>query len=163
MIKALFLLLLITTGIYAKSYHFSEVRYSDALDKNITLHGIISFGEERLEIEYVENDSKLLYEDEELRMFDAGEEVNLDESEALQISQYFEIILLLYEGDREKIEELFSLKEEGIFTELTPKDEMGEYIKKIRLRDTKDDTLKSLQLYLSNDDNIKINIADEVH
>ena len=162
MIKVIFLLLLISTSIYAKSYHFSEVRYSEALDKGITLNGIISFGEARLEILYDENDKRLLYEDEELSMFDGEEEVDLDESEVVQISQYFEIILLLYEGDKEKIEELFSLKEKSDFTELTPKDEMSEYINKIVLT-YKDKTLKSLQLYLSNDDNIKISIADEVH
>jgi len=81
----------------AKSYHFTETRYSDAVGKSINLQGIISFGDESLEILYKKSDKRLVYEDEELSMYEGEEEIGLDENEAMKIAQYFEIIILLYE------------------------------------------------------------------
>ena len=161
MIKIFLLLTLFITLSFAKSFHFSELRYSDALDKSRELHGIISFGEESLKIEYEADKTTLLYEDEELTMLKDKEEVTLDESEAMKISQYFAIILLLYEGDADKMKELFSISQSEDKTLLLPKEEMQEYIQKIVLV-RKAGQLKSLQLYLTNDDNIKISIEDEV-
>ena len=159
--KIFFLLLFLITSLMAKSYHFSEVRYSDAVAKSIDLYGVISFGDESLEIVYEKSQSRLLYEDEELTMYVGDEEVDLDESESMKIAQYFEIILLLYEGDEERIQANFTTKKDVDKTLLRPKNEMSEYIKKIELVH-KNTSLKSLQLYLSNDDTIKISIEDEV-
>ena len=162
MIKIFLLLSIFISLSFAKSFHFSEVRYSDALDKSRELHGLISFGKESLKIAYEADKTTLLYEDEELTMFKDTEEVTLDESEAMKISQYFAIILLLYEGDTDKVNELFSISKIEDETLLLPKEEMQEYIQKIVLV-RREGELKSLQLYLTNDDNIKISIEDEVH
>jgi len=161
MIKFLFTFLLLVSSVMAKSYHFSEERYSDALAKSINLEGIISFGNASLEIHYEESDNRLVYEDEELTRYESDEEVELDENEALKIAQYFEIIILLYEDDKEKLQEEFTSDKMSDTTTLFPKGEMKEYIKKILLVHQNDD-LKSLKLYLNNDDTIKISIEDEV-
>ena len=161
MIKIFLLLSIFISLSLAKSFHFSEVRYSDALDKSRELHGLISFGKESLKIAYEADKTILLYEDEDLTMFKDTEEVTLDESEAMKISQYFAIILLLYEGDVDKMNELFNISQIEDKTLLLPKEEMQEYIQKIVLM-RKAGELKSLQLYLINDDNIKISIEDEV-
>ncbi|HIM76011.1 MAG TPA: hypothetical protein EYM48_07575 [Campylobacterales bacterium] len=160
--KFFLLILLFTSLLMAKSYHFSEVRYSDAVGKSIKLQGIISFGDESLEILYQKSDKQLVYEDEELSMYEGEEEIDLDENEAMKIAQYFEIIILLYEGDAEKLEENFTSYKKQNKTLLKPKNEMKEYIKEIILVH-ENKTLKSLQLSLSNDDTIQISIEDEVH
>ena len=161
MIKTLLTLLLLVGFVMAKSYHFSEERYSDALAKSIQLQGIISFGDASLEILYKKSDNRLIYEDEELSMYEGEDEIELDADEAMKIAQYFEIIILLYEGDDEKLQENFRSEKEGEKTLLFPKTEMKEYIKKIELTH-KNEYLKSLKLYLVNDDTIKISIEDEI-
>ncbi|SFV68514.1 hypothetical protein MNB_SM-4-1415 [hydrothermal vent metagenome] len=159
--KIFLLILLFTSLLMAKTYHFSEVRYSDALNKSIKLQGLISFESESLEILYEKSDKRLVYEDEELSMYEGEEEIDLNESEAMKIAQYFEIIILLYEGDEEKLKENFTSHKEQNKTLLKPKNEMKEYIKEIILvHESK--ALKSLKLCLSNDDTIKISIEDEV-
>ncbi len=159
--KILFFLLLMVSCVVAKSYRFSETRYSDALEKSMQLRGTISFGDESLEILYDTNSNRLVYEDEELSMYEGEETIELDASESLKIAQYFDIIILLYEGDEEKLSHQFMVQKEDTQTLLFPKNEMKNYIQKIRLTHDKE-SLKSLKLFLSNDDTIKISIEDEV-
>lgn len=162
MIKIIITSLLLVTILFSKSYNFTEIRYSDAIDKSIHLDGIISFDDESLEILYEKSDKRLVYEDEEMSMHMGDEEISLETSEVIKIAQYFEIIILLYEGDNNKLQENFTIKTEGETTLLFPKDEMNNYIGKIKLVHEKEN-LKSLKLYLTNDDTIKISIEDEVH
>ncbi|MDF1883967.1 hypothetical protein JHD49_08460 [Sulfurimonas sp. SAG-AH-194-C21] len=161
MIKFLLSLVMFSSLMMAKSYQFSEVRYSDALSKSINLHGIITFGDESLDVFYEKSKNRLVYEDEELFMYENEEDIDLGESERVKIVQYFEIIILLYEGDKSRLQENFTIKTEGTKTLLLPKDEMSNYISKIKLVHEKEE-LKSLKLYLTNDDTIKISIEDEV-
>ena len=154
--------LVLSLHLYASSYNFSEVRYSDALGKSMTLRGVISFGDASLEIFYDESKKKLHYEDEELSIYEDDEELEVDDGEAMKIAQYFEIIILLYSADKEELNEEFKVEKEGSKTILYPKDEMQDYINKIELLHKNDD-LKSLKLFLTNDDTIKIDIEDEVH
>lgn len=157
--KIVLILLMLVASASATSYNFIETRYSDALAKSMQLEGVISFGE-GLRIEYKNSERTLLYEDGEVQLLDDGEAVALDESEALKLAQYFEIILMLYSGDEQRMSEEFLLTHLGSKTLLVPKGELASYMFKVELQKEKN-SLKKIVMYLSNYDKISISILDE--
>ena len=162
MIKFITSYLFLTTLLVASSYNFSETRYSDALDKSMTIKGEITFKVDGLAIKYTQSDRALNYEDGELEYYQNGELVELDEVEAIKIAEYFEIIILLYSGDEDALNAAFEVTKEGAFSFLIPLGEMKNHISKIKLkRDTQN--LKMIKLFLSNEDKITISIEDEIH
>ena len=161
MIKFLVLFVMLLSSLFARSYNFSETRYSDAFDESVTLNGEISFLPEGLSIKYNNSDRALHYENGDLSYLQNGESVEISEEEAARIVQYFEIIILLYSGDEESLNREFSVTKEKGRLVLTPLNEMKNYINKIELK-KEDKQLKVLKLFLSNSDNITISIEDEI-
>ena len=153
--------MLLFTSMFAKSYHFKELRYSDGLDRSISLSGEISFLSEGLSIKYDESKRSLRYEDERLELFDDGELVAIGEEESLKIIQYFELIIILNAGDEKSLASAFEISKEQMIETLVPKDELKNYIKKIQLQ-RENAELKKIKLYLSNEDTISISIEDEI-
>jgi len=145
---------------YASSYNFLETRYSDALAKSMQLRGVISFID-GLKIAYNNSDRVLVYEDGELELLEDDESVDLDEGEALKIAQYFEIILMLYNGDEKRIDEEFIVTKLDSKSMLIPKGDLKEYMFKIELK-REDKNLKEIKMFLSNYDKITISILDEI-
>lgn len=158
--KIIITLLILVITAYASSYNFLETRYSDALAKSMELNGVITFNE-GLKIAYNNSDRVLVYEDGELELLEDDESIELDEHEALKIAQYFEIILMLYNGDETKIASEFEIIHLDKKSILTPKNELKTYMFKIELTKEKKD-LKKIVMYLSNYDKITISILDEV-
>ena len=161
MIKFLAITLLLLTTLMAKTYNFSEIRYSDALDKSMTLQGEITFKKDGLNIDYKQSKRALKYENGELEYLQDGELVEISEDEAMKIAEYFEIIILLYSGDKDALNAAFEVREEGSLSFLVPRGEIKEHITKIKLKRSSD-KLQMIQLFLSNLDNITISIEDEV-
>jgi len=159
--KIFLILMLLFTSMFAKSYHFKELRYSDGLDRSISLSGEISFLSEGLSIKYDESKRSLRYEDERLELFDDGELVAIGEEESLKIIQYFELIIILNAGDEKSLASAFEISKEQMIETLVPKDELKNYIKKIQLQ-RENAELKKIKLYLSNEDTISISIEDEI-
>ena len=159
--KIFLILMLLFTSMFAKSYHFKELRYSDGLDRSISLSGEISFLSEGLSIKYDESKRSLRYEDERLELFDDGELVAIGEEESLKIIQYFELIMILNAGDEKSLASAFEISKEQMIETLVPKDELKNYIKKIQLQ-RENAELKKIKLYLSNEDTISISIEDEI-
>jgi len=162
MIKFMIISLLLFTALFASSYNFHEIRYSDALDKSMTLEGEITFKKDGLAIKYKESNRALNYEDSELEYFEDGELLEIDEEEAMKIAEYFEIIILLYSGDEDALNAAFEVTKEGSLSFLIPLGEMRHHISKIKLK-RGDERLRMIQLFLSNSDNITISIEDEIH
>jgi len=158
--KIIFTLLIFLTTTYASSYNFLETRYSDALAKSIQLKGVITF-DDGLKIEYANSNRALIYEDGELDLLEDDESVDLDEGEALKIAQYFEIILMLYNGDEKRIQEEFIVTKLDSKSMLIPKGELKEYMFKIELK-REHKKLKEIKMFLSNYDIITISILDEI-
>ena len=161
MIKLFILFVIMLSSAMATSYNFSETRYSDAFDESVTLSGEISFLQEGLSIKYDNSDKALHYENGDLSYLQNGESIEISEEEATRIIQYFEIIILLYSGDKESLNREFSVTKEKNRVFLTPLNEMKNYISKIELK-KEDKQLKMLKLFLSNSDNITISIEDEI-
>lgn len=158
--KIVLVIFMMFSSVFANSYNFTETRYSDALERSKLLTGVISFGE-GVQVEYKNSTQSLVYEDEELELLEDGESVELDESEALKIAQYFEIILMLYRGDEEKIQEEFIQTQLEKRTLLVPKTELSNYMFKIELK-REEKQLKEIVMFLSNYDKITISIDDEI-
>ena len=147
--------------LFAESYHFVETRYSDALGRSMELRGVISLSKESLAIRYDESDKLINYEDEELSITEDGEELELGDEEQMKLSQYFELVLLLFNGDEKTLSKEFGITTTQEGQTLVPRTELSEYIRKIELK-KEGKKLKTLKMFLSNDDKIKISIDDEV-
>ena len=158
--KIIFTTLFLVTAVFGSSYNFVETRYSDALAKSMELRGVITFND-GLTIEYENSDKALVYEDGELELLEDGEAIELDENEALKIAQYFEIIIMLYNGDESKMASEFEILKLDKKNVLTPKNELKKYMFKIELAKDKRE-LKEIVMHLSNYDKITISILDEI-
>jgi len=160
--KKLLLLLLLLSTLSATEYRFHEARYSDALGKTMQLSGAITFEFDKLIIKYDNSQRAIVYEDEEVKIYQGEQELDLDENEALKIAQYFEIIRMLYDDNTEKIKREFVVLDSSAKTVLKPIAELKNAMEKIELH-RKNKHLKDLKLYLNNSDTIKISIENEIH
>ncbi len=145
----------------AASFNFTEIRYSDALDRSMELKGEISFLENGLTIKYKENKKSLQLLDGKILYSEDGVNITLDQSKKQKIIQYFETIFLLHSGNEKLLQEMFEVQTNANFTLLTPKGTMRHFVTKIELVKN-EDRLKEIKLFLKNSDKITIIIDDEI-
>ncbi|MEA2092163.1 MAG: hypothetical protein U9O83_07350, partial [Campylobacterota bacterium] len=74
----------------ADSFNFSELRYSDALDRSIELKGDISFLQNGLTINYKEAKKSIQLLDDKLLYTEDEEEITLDDSKIEKITYQYE-------------------------------------------------------------------------
>ena len=161
MFKLLFFLLFSLSTLCAKSYDFTELRYSDAIGKFTQLEGKITFKQEGLSIEYPKSKRLLEYDGEDVLFFENEKEVDLPSVQASNMMHYFDILKLLHEGDETELEESFDIKKHDGKTLLSPKGSIKYYIEHIELV-KENNALQYVKLFLKNSDYITINIADEI-
>ena len=157
------IIILILTFLIAKadSFNFTELRYSDALDRSIELKGEISFLENGLYINYIDSKKSLHLQDEKLTYKEDEENITLDEQQAQRIAQYFEILILLHSGDDRLLKTMFDVHTGSDKTLLKAKGSVGHFVTSIEL--IKDEeNLKEIKLFLKNSDKITIKIDDEI-
>lgn len=145
----------------ADSFNFTELRYSDALDRSIELRGEISFLENGLSINYKESKKSLHLEEEKLTYIEDGKDITLDESKKQKIIQYFEIIILLHNSDEKLLKTMFDIEIGAENTLLKPKGTIRHFVTHIELSKI-EKKLKKIKLFLINSDYITIKIDDEI-
>lgn len=161
MLKIIILLILLTFSIFAKSFNFTEIRYSDAIEKNIEQKGQITFFSNGIDIYYPETYKNLIYKDNNLVYEVDGEDKELGGIQEQKIIYYLDLLILLHSGDDNVISNIFKISKYEKYMVLLPKNEMKNYIDKIELsRDN--GLLKYFKLYLSNNDSITITIDNEI-
>jgi hypothetical protein len=145
----------------ADSFNFSELRYSDALDRSIELKGEIGFLQNGLSINYKKSKKTLHLEDGELLYSEDGQNISLDGSKAQKIIQYFEIIILLHSGDDKLLNTMFDVESNANKTLLRPKESLRHFVTSIEIVKN-EQNLKEIKLFLKNSDKITIKIDDEI-
>ncbi|MCF6308974.1 MAG: hypothetical protein L3J19_00640 [Sulfurimonas sp.] len=145
----------------ADSFNFTELRYSDALDRTIELKGEISFLQNGLSIEYKQSKKSLHLLDEKLTYKEGEQLIALDESKSQKIIQYLEIIILLRNSDDKLLKSMFDMEISGEKTVLKPKGNLRYFLTYIELV-KREENLKEIKLFLKNSDHIIIKIADEI-
>jgi len=161
MVKTIILLFLGVNSLFATNYNFTEIRYSDALDKEISFNGNISFNKDALHIKYLKENKSLDYSNDSLVYKEDNKEITLDNIQAQKIIQYFKILILVHDSNDNEIKNIFKITKKDSKTILLPKTSLSNYIKKVELLKYEDE-IKQIQLFLQNDDYIKINIHDEI-
>ncbi|WOE69620.1 hypothetical protein RZR97_10990 [Hydrogenimonas thermophila] len=160
--KILILLLTLITAIFANKYNFTETRYSNALDKNSTLHGKISFNDFGLKISY-DNGKTIIYDNGELTISEKGEPVILNARQKAGIIGYLDTIMLLHIGDKLLLDESFEIeKKSPEISYIVPKDSsMKNFIESIEL-EKRDKKIQEIEIKLKNKDIIIIRIDNEI-
>lgn len=161
MFKIIFSLLVYVNLLVANTFGFSELRYSDATGKYIQNDGQITFLKDGLKIFYPKGLKLLHYEDDSLVYKENKEEIQLNEMQAQQIMRYFDMIILIHQGDEKAYEEIFEVHKKGDIMQLTPLGDLKNYISKIELLKYASHP-KHIKLFLQNNDSITINIDDEI-
>ena len=161
MLKAFFLFFLFLNVLYAQSYSFTEVRYSDAIGKSMQLNGEITFKKEGLEIKYPKSQRVLDYDGEEINFFEDGKLIELPSEQISNMMHYFDILKLLHDGNEDELKSRFTIKELDGKTFLSPTGTLKYYIEHIELLKI-NNTLKYIKLFLKNSDSITINITNEI-
>lgn len=162
MFKAALIVSIFISLALSSSFNFSEVRYSDAIDKSIEFHGKITFLEDGLFIEYKDINKSLKYSADSLAYVQDGQKIKLSEVEAQKIIQYFNVLMLLHSDNEELLSTQFSIEKLQDKSILKPKGDLEKFIKKIEIIKI-DNMLKEVKLFLKNNDTIKISIQDEIH
>lgn len=159
--RVLFLVVLCVSAALSATFNFEEQRYSDALGKTMNLNGKISFEKDRLSIKYENSDQEIIYEDLFIKLKKNGQKAELADEQMQKMSEYFKIILMLYENDSKKLQERFEITKKETQTLLYPKDYIKEFIEKVTLQ--KDNgKLDEIKLFFKNSDTITIDINDEI-
>lgn len=161
MFKIFFSLLITINLLIAASFNFSEVRYSDAIGKHIQLNGQITFLENGLKIYYPKNARSLHYENDSLIYKEHGEEIALGSLQAGQIMSYFDMLILLHNGDEKAYDGMFEVEKKDDIIMLKSIGSIKNYVTNIEMLKEKD-ILKQVKLFLKNDDTITITIDDEI-
>lgn len=161
MLKIFLLVLLFFSTVIAKSYNFNEIRYSDAINKSITLQGNISFYKDGLLIKYNSPSASLYYQNKKLVYKRDNKKVKLSKQNAKNIMRYFQLLILIHNGDKNVIEQLFTIKHKADKTILMPNVGIRHYVSKIVLK-KQYKQLKQIKLFLENKDSITISIKNEI-
>ncbi len=161
MIKTILAMTLLFSSLTAKSFNFSELRYSDALDSSTKLKGEIRFEINSLYIKYINSNKTILYKESDLIFKEGSAVLKIDEVQKQRISQYFKVVLLLYSNDEKKLNKKFDIVRNKNKITLSPKADLKNYIDKIVLTKLLG-KLKQIELFLSNRDKIIIRLEDEI-
>lgn len=155
-------MILFATTMLAESFHFTEVRYSDAFNSSVELLGEIRFETDALFIKYDKDSRTIVYKESDVTINEGGHSIALDDIQKHRVSQYFDVLLLIHSGNKERLQKKFNLVKNDNTILLKPKDDLIDYIRKIIL--THDhNKLKNIELFLSNNDKITIRLDDEIH
>ncbi len=162
MFKLILIFLLFTSLLIARSFNFSEIRYSDAIGRSFEFHGKITFAHDALLINY-NNDEKILdYQNGVLVYMENMKQVEISQEQKQEIIQYFEIIMMLYKGENASLLNEFEIEKTDNLSILKPKGSLKNFIEKIVLLQDKE-APKEIKLFLKNSDTITIRIEDEIH
>ena len=159
--KTLILLLLLLQALFAQSYNFTELRYSDALGQTAEFEGKIIFFSDALIINYEKYERVLEYRDGKLLYLQNNEPQELAKEQTQGIIEYFEILLLLHKGDESSLESEFTLNKTKDKTLLIPRGALERFLLKIELK-KEAQTLKEVKLFLKNNDTITIRVENEI-
>lgn len=139
---------------------FKETRYLYALDKNITLEGFITFGEQNIIIEYTKPESKVLtYFEEKLSIQDQNGYKIIDAQSMPSMNYFFMIIKAVHDENKTLLGSFFDATENGDETLLTPKGVAAEVLEEVRIS-RQEKKLKSLHVKIKNGDRITIEIRN---
>jgi len=161
MVKIIIFLLLLVNYLLATTYNFTEVRYSDALDKKIKFQGTITFVEDGLSIKYPKENKSLTYKNNVLIYEEDDKKISLENIQERKVIQYFKILILVHNANINEIKNIFTVIEKNSKTILLPITSLSQYIKKVELLKY-NNKLNQIQLFLQNNDSIKININNEI-
>ena len=161
MVKIIIFLLLLVNYLLATTYDFTEVRYSDALDKKIKFQGTITFVEDGLSIKYPKENKSLTYKNNVLIYEEDDKKISLENIQERKVIQYFKILILVHNANINEIKNIFTVIEKNSKTILLPITSLSQYIKKVELLKY-NNKLNQIQLFLQNNDSIKININNEI-
>jgi len=151
----------LSVTLFAQGYHFSEERYSDAVEHTTKLEGEIKFTKNGLVIKYPQKKQLIEYKDEKILFLQDSKIQELKETQASNMMRYFDMLIMLHADEQGDLEENFDIKTEGAKTFLEPLGSIKYYIDHIELI-KKHNELKHVKLFLKNDDYIIININDEI-
>ncbi len=141
--------------IFAQDITFSEKKYIYALDNQFNKQGKLSIDTQKVVLEYLKSEKKVIYTKDLIQIIDNGTTQNFTHEENIQYDLFFRLVIAIYNNDLQKLEENFQIKKEKEEVTLFPKEQIVSVIEKISFEKTKE-RLKHLTIYFQNQDRITI-------
>ena len=141
--------------IFAQDITFSEKKYIYALDNQFNKQGKLSIDTQKVVLEYLKSEKKVIYTKDLIQIIDNDTTQNFTHEENIQYDLFFRLVIAIYNNDLQKLEENFQIKKEKEEVTLIPKEQMVSVVEKISFEKTKE-RLKYLTIYFQNQDRITI-------
>ncbi|MDB2562667.1 hypothetical protein N9X61_03590 [Sulfurimonas sp.] len=161
MFKVIVILVIYISASFADTFHFKELRYSNAIDKAIEIEGQIRFMKNGLKIFYPQGLKSIKYQNDIIVYKEDNQETELGIGQQRQLASYFDILILLHQGNESAYKDMFEVSKRDLIVTLEPTGMLEDYIKKIETFREKE-MLKEVKIFLQNDDYIVITIYDEI-
>lgn len=153
-------LLFVAISLKAESLAFNETRYINALDKTLTLSGIISFDNESIKITYKEPQQKtILYRDEILTIDDGKNSKTISITSEPVMGYFFMVIKAIHDENHTLLDTFFTTEYFDTYTKLTPKELVAKYVQEVLFYKNKEN-LKFLKMVATSQDRIEIEVLD---
>lgn len=159
--KPIIVSILLVCSLFADvSSNFKETRYLYALDKNISLEGFITFGEQNIIIEYSKPEPKVLtYFEGKLTIQDQSGYTVVDVQSMPSLSYFFMVIKAVHDENTVLLDSFFDTLTKENQTYLIPKGVTAQILEEVCIeRHGKE--LKALHVKIKNGDRISIEIMD---
>jgi len=153
--NTILLLLFFTLFMEAKSIHFTEDRYFDALGKNTQRQGEITFSNNKINIVYDVDKTHVQYDGNTLLTERGGKVKHLDLRKKPAVKMFFVLFEAIYFNKQAVLENYFTKHKEKNTVLLTPKGNVSRYITEVSYRKSRT-KLNFLQIDLANKDRIRI-------
>ena len=144
-----------TLFLEAKSIHFTEDRYFDALGKSTERKGKITFSKSAIDIVYTTDHTHVRYDGHTLLTEHGNKVKRLDLRKKPAVKMFFVLFEAIYFDKQAVLDNYFIRQQEKHTVLLLPKGNVSHYITKVRYRKGKK-KLHFLQIDLANNDRIRI-------
>jgi hypothetical protein len=143
----------------AKTIHFQEEKYIEALDNDFYKKGTLEFQNNSIKLQYNNLDKILIYKDDTLTLLENNQEQQIDQNSTIMLKMVFLLISSIYYDDIENLEEFFEVVSQEKSTLLIPKKDISRYIKSIHF--SKDTKLNYIIISMQNGNTTTIKQIDE--
>ena len=148
----------VTFELFAETISFSEGKFVDSLELYTYRDGNVTYEKEITTVAYKDGRT-IVKRDNNITVYNEKNEVltTMDLVVRPEIGWYFSLTKALFQKDFELLKENFEIKKvDKDKFEFMPKNKVGKFIEKLKLRLAKDDSVAVLELEFTNGDKIKI-------
>ncbi len=153
--KIFFIIILLSSFLFATSVKFEEEKYISALQTSVFSNGTIQFTNEFIKITYPQKDKGYTFYNDFILVTSGENTQEILYEDNIELTVLYTLFNSIYTNNNQELEEYFDINSKREFITLLPKDYLSNIIDKIEYQKN-DKSLNFLKIYFLNEDWIKI-------